>query len=76
MVAFGDLVDSGFSSHRSADFWPFSSTQFLYREARTFAFAKFASVRTCEYPSGLADLNDLDKKTSKIKKIIFNIFDK
>ena len=26
--------------------------------------------------SGLADLNDLDKKTSKIKKIIFNIFDK
>ena len=29
-----------------------------------------------EYHSGLADLNDLDKKTSKIKKIIFNIFDK
>lgn len=42
----------------------------------TFAFAEFASIGTCEYHSGLADLNDLDKKASKIKKIIFNIFDK
>lgn len=40
----------------------------------TFAFAEFASIGTCEYHSGLADLNDLDKKTGKIKKDNFQYF--
>lgn len=46
----------------------FLRRNFFKREVRTFAFAKFASVRTCEYPSGLADLNDLDKKGKSDKK--------